>query len=394
MPEHTVMKFSSNIILVGIDFIGKESVKHELIEVVKYHDPDTLALALCEKRFETMMGREEWSERPLLPQYKEGQTGTLIYQAFIDAINENLRIFRDVEPESHIAQLVPLIEDLDMDVEFIDRDVTLTLSRMFKSMSPLEKMRMFWYFKSSMLTFSDKTKSDSIEGIEEHDDLIDGVLSSVERFAPESAKKARLERIEYSSKKIYELSRAGKVVAILPRSQLTTVASAIRAVKRREQRHGEVGGYKHLEEVSKRIYTKVLRFISPAFFISLAVYLFFFSDVLNIWRAWLYWFLAVGGMAALGATLARGHPFSIIASFFLAPFMSLTLIGPGWVAGYIELKIRNPKVADIKGITSSGSANAFLSNNVIKVFTVGVFSNVFTWMGLFIVLPILIRFVG
>lgn len=388
------MEFSPNIILVGIDFIGKESVNHELIEVVKDYNPDTLAIALCEKRFETMMGRDEWSERPLLPQYKEGQTGTLIYQAFIDAINENLRIFRGIEPESHIAQLVPLTEDLDIDVELIDRDVTLTLSRMFKGMSPSEKLRMFWYFKSSMLTFSDKKKSGSIEGIDKHDDLVDGVLSSVEKFAPESAKKAKRERIEYTSKKIYELSSSGKVVAIIPYSQLQKVSSAIRKVKRRERHHRGIGGYKHLEEVSKRIYTKALRFISPAFFISLAVYLFFFSDVLNIWRAWLYWFIAVGGMAALGATLARGHPFSIIASFFLAPFMSLTLIGPGWIAGYIELKVRKPKVADIKGITSSESANAFLSNNVIKVFAVGVFANVFTWMGLFIVLPLLIRFIG
>ncbi len=393
MPDHTVMEVSKNITLVGIDFIGRESVNKELLGVLKDYDPDILALALCEKRFETIMGRDEWSERSLLPQYKEGQTGTLIYQAFIDAINENLRIFRGIEPEFHIAKLVPLTEDMDIEVEFIDRDVTLTLSRMFKSMSPSEKLRMFWYFKSSMLTFSDSKKSGSIEGIEEHDDLVDGVLSSVQRFAPESAKKAKRERIEYSSKKIHELAKSRSVVAIIPRSKLNAVASAIIKIKRRG-RQGKESGYKHLEEVTKRIYTKALRFISPAFFISLAVYLFFFSDVLNVWRAWLYWFLAVGGMAALGASLARGHPLSIIAAFFLAPFMSLTLIGPGWVAGYIELRMRDPKVADIKGITSSSSANTFLSNNVIKVFTVGVFSNVFTWLGLFIVLPILIRFIG
>ncbi len=394
MSDYSVIELNNNITLVGIDFIGKNGVSQELFEKLSEYEPDILALALCEKRFETLRGREEWGERPLLPQYKEGQTGFLIYQAFIDAINENLRFFKDIDPETHVADLVPMTEELDMDIEFIDRDVTLTLSRLFKGMSPSEKLRMFWYFKASMLSFSDKKKSGSIAGIEEHDDLVDGVLSSVANFAPESAKRAKQERIEYTSKKIYELSRSKKVVAVIPQSKLHAVASMIRKVQRREVVHGEMSGYEHLEEVTKKIYLRVLRFVPAAFFISLAIYLFFFSDVMNIWRAWLYWFIAVGGMAALGATLARGHPISIITSFFLAPFMSLTLIGPGWVAGYIELKVRNPKVADIKGITSCNSANAFFSNSVIKVFAVGLFSNVFTWMGLFIVLPLLIRFAG
>ncbi len=394
MRKPTVKKLSKDIVLVGIDFMEGEDFTEELARLMEDHEPDTIGLALCEKRFETLEDSYRWSNKPLLPNYREGMAGTIIYQSFIDAVRENLRIFKDMEPETHIARLVPFTRDLEVNTEFIDMDVTLVLARAMRGMSPSEKLRMVWYFKSSMLSFSEHKKSKTVVDMDVHDDMVDGVLTGISRFAPVSAEKAKGERTEYISKKILEYSEDGKILAIIPDSKVNDVARTIREIKREERINGEISGYQHLEEVTKRVYTRALRFVSPVFFISLAVYLFFFSDVLNIWRAWLYWFLAVGGMAALGATLARGHPLSIVVSFFLAPFMSLTLIGPGWIAGYVELKIRNPKVSDIKEVTSCGSANEFLSNNVIKVFMVGIFSNVFTWVGLFIVLPLLIAFVG
>ncbi len=394
MQKPVVRELNKDIVLVGIDFIEGEDFKEDLVRLLEVHKPDTLGLALCEKRFETMEEREEWRKKPLLPEYKEGMTSTIIYQAFIDAVRENIRIFQNVEPETHIAQLVPLTKGLDLNTEFIDMDVTLVLARAMKGMSPSEKLRMVWYFKASMLSFSEHKKSKTVIDMDMHDDMVDGVLTSVSKFAPITAEKAKNERIEYLSKKVLEHSKKGKILAVIPESKLKEVTQKLREIKSSERKHGKESGYQHLEEVTKRVYTKALRFVSPVFFISLAVYLFFFSDVLNIWRAWLYWFLAVGGMAALGASLARGHPLSIITSFFLAPFMSLTLIGPGWIAGYVELKVIDPKVSDIKEVTSCSSANEFLSNNVIKVFMVGIFANVFTWVGLFIVLPLFIAFIG
>lgn len=394
MPEEKISEYSDDIILVGIDYIGGDEFTEEMEEIVNRYDPAHVGLALCEKRFETLDGKKEWLDQSLLPSYKAGKTGILIYQAFIDALFENFRRFRGMEPESHIADLVPMIDRLDTDIEFLDRDITLTLSRAYRSMSILEKFKMIWYFKSAMLTFSSEKKERSVEGLEEHDDLVGGVIENLSMFAPSVADKTKSERLEYMGKKIHELSKDGTTVAVIPQSLVEEVRKELNKIKREEFVKGKHSGIEHLEEFGKKVFSKVLRFASPAFFITLAVYLFFFSDVMNVWRAWLYWFLAVGGMSALGSTLARGHPISILTSFILAPFMSLTLIGPGWIAGYVELKVRNPTVGDLKGVTESSSTGEFLRNNLVKVLLVGTFSNVFTWVGLFIVLPLLIKFAG
>ncbi|MFP4050157.1 MAG: TraB family protein [Thermoplasmata archaeon] len=387
-------EYNEEIVLVGVDYLGDKSLESDISDLIGKYEPGIVGLTLCEKRFESLEEEEKWKDKPLLPSYKEGKTGTLIYQAFMDAVRENLRRFKGLKPESHIANLVPLADSLNVDVEFLDRDITLTLSRSFRNMSPIEKLKMIWYFRSTMLTFSEEKKSESVKEIEKHDDLIEGVLDTVRKFAPTVTKRAKSERIEYISRRIFRSSKRDKIIAVVPESKLLDVKNKLDDIQKEEKERGRARGILHLEKISKKVYTTLLRFASPIFFISLAVYLFLFSDVLNIWRAWLYWFIAVGGMAALGALLGRGHPISIITSFILAPFMSLTLIGPGWIAGYVELKIRNPKVRDLRELTSSDSSRDFLSNNIIRIFLVGTFSNVFTWIGLFIVLPLLISILG
>ncbi|MFW5907723.1 MAG: TraB family protein [Candidatus Natronoplasma sp.] len=386
--------FNDDIILVGVDYIGGNTLKKELTELIDRYDPASIGLALCEKRFETLEEKKEWLERPLLSSYRGGESSTLMYQIFVDAVRENLRKFKKLEPETHIAELVDVADYLDVNVKFIDRDITVTLKRAVYDMSPVETFKVGWYFKSAMLSFSEEKKARSVDEIEKHDDIVEGVLSTLDEFSPKIAEKARGERLEYMSKRIYSLSKEGRIIAVIPKSKMKGVKEKLTSLKWEEKKEGEISGHTHLEEVGKKMYKRILRYASPLFFISLAVYLFLFSDVLTIWRAWLYWFIAVGGMASLGALIGRGHILSILTSFVLAPFMSLTLIGPGWIAGYVEAKVRKPKIHDIQDLIETDSIGGFLSNNLIRPIMVGIFANIFTWLGLFIVLPLLISFVG
>ncbi|MEF8873130.1 MAG: TraB family protein [Candidatus Thermoplasmatota archaeon] len=388
-----VEEFSDEIILVGVDYIGGEDLKEELEVLIDNYRPTSIGLALCEKRFESLEEKEEWLKKPLLSSYKGGESSTLMYQMFVDAVRENLRNFKKVEPEAHIAELVDVADFLDVDVKFIDRDITVTLKRAVRDMSPIETLKVGWYFKSAMLSFSDEKKERSVDEMEKHDDMVEGVISTLDKFSPDIAEKARWERLEYMSRKVYQLSKGGKMLAIIPRSKIDDLKKKLGGLTREEERKGEVSGHAHLEEVGKKLYKKLLRYASPIFFISLAIYLFLFSDVLSIWRAWLYWFIAVGGMASFGALIGRGHGLSILISFLLAPFMSLTLIGPGWIAGYVEARVRQPTIKDVQDLMSSASLNDFLSNNLIRPIMVGIFANIFTWIGLFVVLPLLITLV-
>ncbi len=384
-----IRKVNGNITLVGVDYLEEGRLDFELTDLVEEFEPDVVGLAICEKRFETMEEKEEWLDKPLIPAYKEGDIGTLIYQTFIESVRENLRKFKKVDAETHIAELVDIADSLKVDVEFIDRDITLTLKRAYSNMSILEKLKMAWYLKSAMISFSDDTRSESVEGMEDQDDLVEGVLGALDRFAPGVAESVRKERGEYMAKKIYQLSKEEKILSVLPGSKIDKVIEELEKLKKKEK-EGAIKGYSHLEQVGKKLYKKALHYVPHVLLIGFAVYLFFFSETLNIWQAWIYWVLVVGGMSALGSALVKGHPISIIISFILAPVMSLTLHGPGWVAGYVEARVRKPKIKDINNLSSSRSLNEFLSNNLVRPVMVGIFANIFTWIGLFIILPLLL----
>ncbi len=389
-----VEEFEENIVLIGVDYIGGENLQPELAELIDEYRPASVGLALCEKRFETMEKKEEWLDQSLLSSYKGGEFSTIMYQLFVDSVRENLKKFKRLEPETHIVELMDVADYFDTDIEFIDRDITVTLKRTVGEMSFIETFKTAWYFKSAMLSFSDKKKEESVEEIKEYDDIVEGVLSTLQRFSPAIAKKARKERVEYMAKKTYERSKEGKILAIIPESKIEVVLEELKGLKSEEKDDGGVSSYIHLEKVGEKIYSKILKYGTSLFFILLAIYLFFFSDVLNIWRAWIYWFISIGGMASLGALIGKGHILSILTSFVLAPFMSLTLHGPGYVAGYVEARIRNPKIKDLQNLTRVKSINEFLSNNLIRPVMVGIFSNIFTLIGLFVILPLLISLIG
>ena len=127
----------------------------------------------------------------------------------------------------------------------------------------------------------------------------------------------------------------------------------------------------------------------------LIVYIFLNSGWENTFNALLWWLIITGGLSAIGAIIARAHPFSIIAAFFAAPIATLhPLIATGWVAGYIELKMRKPKVKDFKELSKIESLRDFWRNRVIRLLMVVALTNLGAMIGTFVGLPYIASLTG
>jgi len=102
----------------------------------------------------------------------------------------------------------------------------------------------------------------------------------------------------------------------------------------------------------------------------------------------LYWVLINGICSYIGAAIARGHPFTILTAFFAAPITSLNpAIAAGWVAGYVESKMRTPVVKDFKELSKLDSLRDFWNNRVIRLLMVVALANVGSMIGTFVALP-------
>jgi len=84
----------------------------------------------------------------------------------------------------------------------------------------------------------------------------------------------------------------------------------------------------------------------------------------------------IGVFSAIGTAIARGHPLSIITAFIAAPITSLNpAIAAGWIAGYVEAKLRTPLIKDFKGLSKIDSLRDFWNNRVIRLLMVVALAN-------------------
>ena len=69
------------------------------------------------------------------------------------------------------------------------------------------------------------------------------------------------------------------------------------------------------------------------------------------WQLVFIWVAINGGLAALGALLARGHPLTVVSALVAAPITSLNpTIAAGMVTGLVESWLRKPRVADLENL--------------------------------------------
>jgi pheromone shutdown protein TraB len=69
------------------------------------------------------------------------------------------------------------------------------------------------------------------------------------------------------------------------------------------------------------------------------------------WQLVFIWVVINGGLAALGALLARGHPLTVLSALVAAPLTSLNpTIAAGMVTGLVESWLRKPRVSDLENL--------------------------------------------
>jgi len=106
-----------------------------------------------------------------------------------------------------------------------------------------------------------------------------------------------------------------------------------------------------------------------------------------------WWILANGILAGVGAIIALAHPATIISSIVAAPLTSLNpMIAAGWVSGLVEAFSRKPKVKDLERLPEDiMSVRGFWKNNVTRILLVVVFTNLGSALGTFIAFPVIVK---
>jgi pheromone shutdown-related protein TraB len=378
-------KISDNIILIGTAHISEESV-NEVRKAIETYKPDIVAVELCQRRFETISKKDKWENTPVTALIRSNNAYFMLAQTFLSSIQRRLGEEYGVEPGSEMIAAMQEAEKYNIKVALVDRDITVTLKRAWRTMGLREKFKVVWEFLKAMIGYDE-------EDLEELDlkelmkqDVLSQMMEEFSKIAPSAAKVLITERDQYIAQKIYEESKKGKVVAVVG-------AGHVNGIKKHLEKQELNANLQDLEQIPKKRFSlvKVVEVAIPVIFFAVIGWIIYSTGV-DPWNkikdVFLIWFLVHGILSGVGVAIARGHPLSILTAFLAAPFTSLEpFFAPGWFAGLVEAKLRKPLIKDFQELSKIERVRDFLKNKVIRLLMVVALANLGSILGTIVALP-------
>jgi len=123
------------IILVGTAHVSRDSV--ELVEqVISSEKPDTVCVELCQSRFQSIKKKDQWLEMDIMKVIKEQKTFLLLSNLMLASFQKRIGEKLGVKPGEEMIRAMDVAETTGAQVCLVDRDITITLTRTWRSTRP------------------------------------------------------------------------------------------------------------------------------------------------------------------------------------------------------------------------------------------------------------------
>jgi len=372
------------IILIGTAHVSKESAEL-VVETIDAEKPDTVCVELCSSRYQAISQKDKWQNMDIVKVIKEKKAFLLLSNLMLSSFQKKIADKFGIKPGQEMISAIKSAEENDAAIELADRDVQVTLSRVWRLMGLWEKMKIMFQLILSTFSDGDEISEEDIEKMKEQDTL-ESILSEVGKSHPIVKKSLITERDIYLSQKIKN-APGDKIVAVVGAGHMPGILEYIK----------EDIDLSPLSEVPpKGNLGTILKWGIPSVIIIAIIAGFFYGGV-SAGKEMIWWWIGANGiLAGLGALAAFAHPLTILSSIVAAPLTSLNpMIAAGWVSGLVEAFTRKPKVKDLENLPNDVlSVKGFWKNSVTRILLVVVFTNLGSTLGTFVALPFMLKVFG
>lgn len=380
-PNLTYLKFEEkDFILVGTAHVSKESARLAK-SVIEQEKPDTVCVELCSSRFQAIQQKDRWQNTDIVKIIKEKKSFLLLSNLLLASFQKRIAKQFDVKPGEEMIAAIESAESVEAQIHLADRDIRTTLSRTWRVMGFWSKLKLIFQLLLSLGQL-DEIKEEDIEQMKQQD-VLETLLTEVGKSLPEIKSILIDERDQYLAEKI-RTAPGNKIVAVVG-------AGHIPGIQKHWQNDVDIHALETLPPKSKTV--DILKWLIPAAIIGLFLAGFFYGGKKAGTDMIVWWILANGILAGVGAILALAHPATIVSSILAAPLTSLNpMIAAGWVSGLVEAFSRKPKVRDLETLPDDIlSVRGFWKNKVTRILLVVVFTNLGSSLGTFIAFPFIVK---
>ena len=169
------------IVLVGTAHVSKESV--DLVEsVINEEQPDTVCVELCASRFQAIKKKDQWLEMDIIKVIKEKKSFLLLSNLMLASFQKRIGDKLGVKPGEEMIKAIDTAEASGAEICLADRDITITLSRTWRSTGFWSKIKLVFQLMLSMGGVEEIDEKD-IEEMKQAD-MLESILSEVEKITP------------------------------------------------------------------------------------------------------------------------------------------------------------------------------------------------------------------
>ncbi len=381
---HRLKCRDKQITLIGTAHVSRQSadlVKKTILET----KPDTVCVELCNTRLSSIKNQDKWREMDIVQIIRQKKTLLLLMNLLLASFQKRLADKFGIQPGQEMINAIDAAGAVQANVVPADRDIQVTLSRVWRGMGFFEKLKLLFSMVFSM--GGDDIEEADIEKMKEQD-ILQTLLSDVRKSHPIIGRILISERDQFMVHKIRS-AQGPHVLAVVGAAHVPGIKKYMGQENLpslddlgRIPRPGNLG--------------KILKWILPAGILALFAAGFLMegkhAGAEMIW----IWIAANAVFAGIGAVAAFAHPLTILAAVLAAPLTSLNpMIAAGWVSGLVEAFSRKPKVRDLEAIPRDiMTIRGFWKNNVTRILLVVIFTNLGSTIGTMTAVPFMLRLVN
>ncbi|NWN83139.1 MAG: TraB/GumN family protein [Halomonas sp.] len=342
-PQRILQVGETRYTLLGTAHVSAESAE-DVRRLIRSGDFDAVAIELCDSRHHSLTNPDALAEQDLFQVFRQGKAGVVAASLALGAFQQRLADQSGIEPGAEMRAALEESRRAELPLLLIDRDVGITLRRIYHNVPWWQRFSLFSGLLGSVLS-RHEVSAEEVERLKEGDVL----ESTFNEFAAESENLYTpliSERDRYMVLRLAEEATPGRyrhVLVVVGAGHMKGMADhfADELPPQPTQERQRLEATPPPSKIWKALPWLITILVLTGFAIG-------FSRNTGLgWQLVAEWFL-INGVLSAGATLAAlAHPLTVIATFFAAPLTSLNpTIGAGFVAAGVELYLRKPKVRD------------------------------------------------
>lgn len=345
-------------------------------------DYDTIAVELCPARHQALTRQQQWRDMDLFRIIREKKAGLVMASLALGAYQRRIAEQFGIEPGAELKAAADAAEAAGLPLQLIDRDLATTLKRSYRAVP--------WYKRILLTTgmvlgtvSSEEIDEEQIEKLKEGD-ILESVFTEFAQQSPELYTALIAERDRFMAARLRQEnadSTGRRVLAVVGAGHLDGLAKALESSDSNPQAEIDVLSV----QPAPARWLKLLPWLIVVAVLT-GFWLGFARSPELGWRLVTLWVVINGGLAALGALAARGHPLTVLSAMLAAPLTSLNpAIAAGMVSGLVESVLRKPRVADLERLRDDATTlKGWFRNPATRILLVFLFSNLGSAIGTWI----------